>query len=383
MKIIYTFLVRLCSLLFIWQKKSQISYLMSFGNNQDFVRQLAKQVTPRTLHVYYQKEVSQSIVPLENVANIRFSVLDNGPQLFLKVIPGLMRSKLIVIDNYFPFLGSLSKTKNIRISQIWHANGAIKEFGFNDPMTSQRTASDQIRFQRVYNAMDDIVVGSEKMADTFQLNYRLNGEQIRRLGYPRSDKFLNEKWIHKIQATFFENYPELKNKHLILYAPTYRKDSQFAFAPDFKNLQLPKNTILILRLHPHLQAMEKSWEERMPFITSIDAKITTDELLTVVETLITDYSSILFDYTLLKNARKIGLFTFDQLEFSKTVGLRSDFSTEFQSILIKDVNQLTDFLAKSDNNQAMIEKLNYDWNQFNDGAATKRTINFLLKRSDL
>ena len=128
--------------------------------------------------------------------------------------------------------------------------------------------------------------------------------------------------------------------------------------------------------------MEKSWEERMPFITSIDAKITTDELLTVVETLITDYSSILFDYTLLKNARKIGLFTFDQLEFSKTVGLRSDFSTEFQSIVIKDVNQLTDFLAKSDNNQAMIEKLNYDWNQFNDGAATKRKINLLLKRSD-
>lgn len=383
MKVIYTFLVRLWSLLFIFRKKSQVTYLMSFGNNQEFVQQLVAQIAPLNLHVFYQKEVGKHTKQLEKISNVQLELLDNGPQLFLKVIPILMHSKLIIIDNYFPFLGALVKTNHMRISQIWHANGAIKQFGFNDPTTSQRSNSDHIRFQQVYESMDDIVVGSEKMGDTFQVNYRLDGHQIRRLGYPRSDKFLNSEWIKKAQANFFKRYPDLKNKHLILYAPTYRQGTKFDFAPGFENLQLPENSVLILRLHPHLQAMEKAWEDRIPFITSIDASVSTDELLTVVETLITDYSSILFDYTLLKNAKKVGLFAFDQFQFKQTVGLHPDFATEFQPIIIKTVDQLSAFLADPKNDQPIIDRINHDWNQFNDGNATNRTINFLLKRSDL
>ncbi len=112
MKVIYTFLVRLWSLLFIFRKKSQVTYLMSFGNNQEFVQQLVAQIAPLNLHVFYQKEVGKHTKQLEKISNVQLELLDNGPQLFLKVIPILMHSKLIIIDNYFPFLGALVKTES-------------------------------------------------------------------------------------------------------------------------------------------------------------------------------------------------------------------------------------------------------------------------------
>lgn len=375
------FLVRVCSLLFIGQRKTAVTYLMSFSNNQEFVVRLAKKIAPQQLNVYTDFDHQQRLDQLHSVSNIHLQTFGNNLHLFLNLIPLLMRSQLIIADNYFPFLGGLVKTKKMQIVQLWHANGAIKAFGFSDPTTEKRGTSAQLRFQRVYNSFDDIIVGSEKMADAFQINYRLDGHQIKRLGYPRTDKFSDENWVTAVQRKFFTAYPNLKGKRLILYAPTYRKDVTFEFAPHFDQLVLPENAVLILRLHPHLQALEETWEKKLPFITAIDPKITTDELLTVTDTLITDYSSILFDFTLLKNAHNIGLFAFDQREFDATVGLQRDFETEFHAILIRNVKQLSNFFANPEDQKQTIAQINQNWNQFNDGQATERTLNYLLERS--
>lgn len=383
MKTIYMFLVRLWSSIFAGQRKTQITYLMSFGNNNEFVIKLAQRVAPLKLTIFYQTKIEKDAKELSELENAQLIKFDNGFSLFLKIIPTLMRSKLILIDNYFPFMGAIVKTKQMRVTQLWHANGAIKEFGFSDPSTSQRSLSAQSRFQKVYDATDDIVVGSQKMASIFRINYRLDGHQMRTLCYPRSDKFKNNEWMAQVRTQFFKSYPKLKDKRLILYAPTYRKDVQFSFAPNFENLKLPQNAVLILRLHPHLQDLEKYWEQKASFITSIDPKISTDELLTVADTLITDYSSILFDYTLLDNARHIGLFTFDQNKFKKTVGLQNDFSDEFHAIIISTVPQLSDFLVNPKDQTNIIKEINNNWNEFNDGKATDRTINFLMKRSEI
>lgn len=381
MKNIYMFLVRLCSLLFAGQRKTQVTYLMSFGNNNEFVSRLAERIAPLKLNVYYQHEVENDVQELKTIKTIQLTEFDNGSFVFFKLIPQLMRSKLILIDNYYPFMGGIIKTKRMRVSQLWHANGAIKEFGFSDPSTERRRPSAQVRFQRVYDVMDDIFVGSQKMADIFQINYRLDGHQMRKLGYPRSDKFSDKNWVTQARDKFFTRYPELKDKRLILYAPTYRKGVKFSFAPGFENLKLPKNTVLILRLHPHLQDLEKQWEQKESFITSIDPKISTDELLTVTDTLVTDYSSILFDYTLLDNAHNIGLFTFDQNDFEKEVGLQRDFSDDFHAIMITSVDQLSRFFANPEDQKSIIMAINETWNQYNDGKAAERIIDFLMKRS--
>lgn len=381
MKTIYMFLVRICSLMYAGQKKSQVAYLMSFSNNQDFILKLADRISPLPLYVFYEVSGQADLGNLKNHPAIKLIPFNNGLALFLKVIPILMRSKLIVVDNYFPVLGAIIKTKQMRITQLWHANGAIKAFGFSDPSTERRGKAAQLRFQRVYDSFDDIIVGSQKMADAFQINYRLDGHQTRLLGYPRSDKFKNKDWIAQAREKFYRYYPALRGKQLILYTPTYRKGISFAFAPGFEKLKLPQNAVFILRLHPHLQQLEKAWEQKVPFVTSIRSDITTDELLTVADTLITDYSSILFDYTLLDNAHQVGLFAFDQSQFEKTVGLQRDFSEDFDKILIKDVPELSEFLAQPAPQQMVMSQLNEQWNTFNDGHATKRTLDFLMKRS--
>lgn len=76
---------------------------------------------------------------------------------------GYMKSAAVmVVDNYVAELAAIPES--IEVYQIWHAAGAIKNFGWDDPATSQRPAADQRRFQEVYNHFTHIVVVRRRWA---------------------------------------------------------------------------------------------------------------------------------------------------------------------------------------------------------------------------
>src|SRR5699024_5956336 len=114
--------------------------------------------------------------------------------------------------------------ENTTCIQLWHAAGAMKQFGWGDPESGERPQKAQRRFQHVYNAFDRTIVGSEKMADIFKDNFSLPDERILRTGIPRTDLFFRKKEMQDIITSFHDAYPETKEKKILLYAPTYRKN---------------------------------------------------------------------------------------------------------------------------------------------------------------
>ncbi|MSE22670.1 CDP-glycerol glycerophosphotransferase family protein, partial [Lactobacillus parabuchneri] len=90
--------------------------------------------------------------------------------------------------------GGLVQSKRTKIVQIWHADGAIKKFGWEDPTTESRSRSDKRRFQQVYDHFDEYIVGSKAMGNVFVNSYHENFDRIKLLGYPRSDQYLSAEW---------------------------------------------------------------------------------------------------------------------------------------------------------------------------------------------
>ena len=69
-------------------------------------------------------------------------------------------------------------------------------------------------------------VSSNEVIDIYANAFRISKEKVRNLGIPRADIFFREEEKQRIREEFYKNYPELKNKKIILYAPTFRDNEK-------------------------------------------------------------------------------------------------------------------------------------------------------------
>ncbi|MCT1176726.1 CDP-glycerol glycerophosphotransferase family protein [Pediococcus pentosaceus] len=381
MKKIYLLLVRLARLAFGAKKAQyQVAYFMSFAGNETFIRELVKQFGSDEVLIVYKTNVKENVLQLQQVHIIKHAIEFKKFQV-TSFVKGIKLALVTLFDNYYPELSAINKTKKDYFIQMWHANGAIKAFGWEDPSTYHRSVEDQQRFQRVYDSFDQIVVGSEKMADVFQRSWHVASDKIDRIGYPRTDKYFEESWIEKARKKIQTKLPELTQKRVILYAPTYRKDVSFSLPDDWHKIKVPQDAVLIVRLHPHLANVERQIVDASPDrVIMVDHFISTQELLCVADTLITDYSSIAFDFSLLDNARSVIFFTYDLEEFERTVGIQASFKAAFLNQMVNTVEQLNDAILFGNSDKNVIHKLNQQWNTLNDGHSSARLIKQVKER---
>ncbi|KAF0468506.1 CDP-glycerol glycerophosphotransferase family protein [Pediococcus pentosaceus] len=381
MKKIYLLLVRLARLAFGAKKAQyQVAYFMSFAGNETFIRELVKQFGSDEVLIVYKTNVKENVLQLQQGHIIKHAIEFKKFQV-TSFVKGIKLARVTLFDNYYPELSAINKTKKDYFIQMWHANGAIKAFGWEDPSTYHRSVEDQQRFQRVYDSFDQIVVGSEKMADVFQRSWHVASDKIDRIGYPRTDKYFEESWIEKARKKIQTKLPELTQKRVILYAPTYRKDVSFSLPDDWRKIKVPQDTVLIVRLHPHLANVERQIVDASPDrVIMVDHFISTQELLCVADTLITDYSSIAFDFSLLDNARSVIFFTYDLEEFERTVGIQASFKAAFLNQMVNTVEQLNDAILFGNSDKNVIHKLNQQWNTLNDGHSSARLIKQVKER---
>ncbi|MFC6181910.1 CDP-glycerol glycerophosphotransferase family protein [Lactiplantibacillus daowaiensis] len=364
-------LVTLVSWCCHFKATDQVIYLMSFADNLDFIRALQQRLGAR-LVVYYlpAARAGAAVLAADGVAvqpfhdSLRFAVTG---------IPTVTQAAVVYCDNYYAFLGGVTMSRHQRIIQVWHAAGAVKAFGWGDPQTSQRAAADQRRFQRVYNHFTDYVVGSEKMGQVFAASYHVDRSRMRVLGYPRSDRYRDATWIDQTRAAIYQAHPDWQDRRIVLYAPTYREGVTFTLPTDFGQLKLAPDQVLVLKLHPHLQAQTAQLLAQYPDLLTTATDFSTDELLTVTDTLISDYSSVIFDYALLPNCQKMVFYVFDWQNYQQRVGLQPDFEQWAPGPLVRTVTALNQALAQPAT-VASRQAFNALWNAKNDGQAVQRTV---------
>lgn len=160
--------------------------------------------------------------------------------------------------------------------------------------------------------------------DSFWYNGRILEE-----GIPRNDILINSTKHIKIKQDIYIKFNINPNKRILLYAPTFRNDfSLNAYNLDFNEFltYLNKTTkaewILLLKLHPNIS--EKSYELNIPK-DSIDVSNYGDlyELMISSDMLITDYSSLMFDYGYLD--KPLFLYASDVVDYLNDRGFYFDY----------------------------------------------------------
>jgi len=375
-KTIYIWLVRLVSWLAHFKRTDRVIYLMSFSDNLAFIRQLDQRL-PNRVTVYYLPAAQRGAEELM-MAGVAVQPFQDSLKMVLSGVPVFTQAADLYVDNYFAFTAGLIRHQKQRVIQMWHADGAVKAFGWGDPQTAQRSVDDQRRFQAVYNHITDYVVGSDKMGQVFADSYHVPLDRMRVVGYPRSDRYRQSAWIDQTTAAIYAQYPDFQQQELILYAPTYRAGVKFELPADFSQLSLRPNQRLVVKLHPHLAELEQQLQQEYPEQITLVPEFSTDELLTVANTLISDYSSVIFDYALLPNCQKMVFYVFDWQSFHDAVGLQPDFEQWAPGPLVADMVTLNQVLARPAE-PLQLTNFNQLWNTQNDGHATERTLAYFYQ----
>ena len=231
-----------------------------------------------------------------------------------------------------------------------------------------------------YNYM---ISPSSFTTEVFQSAFAINKDRLIETGYPRNDILSNyqDEDIDRIKAEL--KLP--KDKKFILYAPTWRDNSfnlkgyTFKLEVDFKKWQNELGDEYIVLFKPHyLIINDFDLESVKDFVYFIDPKEDISRLYLIGDILITDYSSVFFDYAILK--RPIYFYMYDLESYRDELrGFYLDVYKDLPGQIIEDENLLLEEIKQNNFDYDKLESFNLRFNNHEDGRASKRVLEILLK----
>lgn len=212
-------------------------------------------------------------------------------------------AKYVVIDDYTKMIYPLTMRPETKLIQVWHSTGAFKRMGFSRMGKEGSTISTSL----THRNYTDVIVSSKAVVKNFEEAFGVDRKHIHPLGVPRTDVFFDEEYIRKKKIEIYGLFPELIEKKLVMFAPTFRgKTRKEAFYPEnyfHKEAfveQLGDEYILGMKLHPFISKKIDVKTEYKDRIIDFSSYREINDLLFVTDILITDYSSVIFEYAFLK-----------------------------------------------------------------------------------
>ncbi|WP_197025059.1 CDP-glycerol glycerophosphotransferase family protein [Paucisalibacillus sp. EB02] len=289
----------------------------------------------------------------------------------------LATSRYFIIDDYYFPIYVIKPRKDMDIIQLWHSSGAFKKFGLSTVGKSFGPSTTYLKQVNIHGNYSKTYVSSKEVIPYFAEAFGMAHDQIKPLGVPRTDFFYKQEWKDKTTRKFYKKYPLLKEKKIILYAPTFRGKSHYqeAFQIPFDTWdmrsRLQDNHALLVHLHPYMRTDRKI--EADGFVYHLDNAFTIQELLVLTDILITDYSTVFFDFSLLD--RPIIFYPYDLKDYKQDRDFYYDYEEMIPGPMVVDTESLIKTILGDESYDQ------YDKKQFanrffdyQDGKATERIV---------
>jgi CDP-glycerol glycerophosphotransferase len=208
--------------------------------------------------------------------------------------------------------------------------------------------------------------------------------EILKSGIPRYDIFFNKDSCNDIRKRVFTHFNIPESSKIVLYAPTFRTGNSLhpynidwqTCVPLLKEI-FGEDVVVLLRLHPNMLRVDTS--QLLNHQSVLDATRYHDmqELLLVSDLLITDYSSTMFDMSMID--KPCMLYATDIEEYDR--GYYFDFK-DLPFPLAKNMDEFTEILRSFDLEKyksQVREFLDNTIGMFEDGNASKRIVEWMSR----
>lgn len=331
---------------------------------------------------YIAKELSDRKTKEGKLFDCYYIPKDN---ISIKNMYNLATSRYVFLaDNFFP-MAFMKFHNDVIIVQLWHASGLFKKFGY-DFVDNEYKQLMEIIGERI----NYLLVSSKNISEIYAHNFAMDIKKTIPFGTPKLDYYddfrKSESNKSRIRDEFKKNYPNIKDKKIVLYAPTFRETPKYNNVFDYFDLkkfidELSDEYILFVRLHPKMKNfsdMNFDYFLNNPNIVNVGDYQDEQELLIVSDMLITDYSSFMAEYSLLH--KPIVFFTYDLENYIKNErGFYIDFDNDLPGNVVSDIDQLISLFKSKEFDLTRIDKfLDFQF-EYLDSNATKRLVDFVFK----
>ena len=352
----------------LFPTKNQIVYTSMQSNNISLDFELLKNEISKQdnsiKQIFLCKKMKSGLKKKSDYVVYVFSMIS----YVFKAMYYLSTSKVCITESYCVPVSILKHKKNLKIIQIWHASGAVKKFGYQILDKEEGKSSEVAKLMCMHKNYDYAIAPSEVTRNTFSEAFNIEKEKIVKLGLPRLEYISNEKYDKSNEI--YNSYPDLKEKKIILYVPTFRKDKNIDLGEIF-NYQYNKTKYkIIIKLHP-------LDDTQIPSEYTFDNQYTTYDLIKIADYIITDYSILSIEASILN--KPIFLYLYDMENYNQNRGLNIDLYNELKTFTSKNFSDIMRKIENDDYNINEIEKYKNKYIEVNPKNTTAKLADFVLK----
>lgn len=295
----------------------------------------------------------------------------------------LATARVFIVDDYFFPIYVIKPRRGTTIVQTWHASGAFKRIGYGVLDKSFGADEELVSRVAIHSNYDVCLMASKSAAVHYAEAFRQPLERfVTGIGMPRTDVLFGDEKVASIRAAVRARYALSPGKRVILYAPTFRGTNvRSASSPrnlDLRVLQreLGADHVLLLKLHPFVREAHPIPPDVASF--AIDASDHPDihELMLVSDVLVTDYSSAIFEFSLL--GRPMAFFAPDLEDYHGERGFYFDYRTGVPGPVFETTEDLARWLRAGVFDLERVARFRAESFEVADGHASERFVDRIV-----
>jgi len=247
---------------------------------------------------------------------------------YLRFIWAYARARCTFLVDSFSPINVCRPRPGAAVLQLWHGCGAFKRFGYSTRELAWGPGSRLLRVLPMHRNYTHVCASAPDILSQLAEAYACGPAIVVPWGVPRTDFYFDPANAEASRQKVLEAFPEIGSRKIVLYAPTFRGDDLCAArhdaALDYDSLSrdLDMDCALILKSHPRAITSiprplpeQGPAPEQDPFVFDA-ADLPIETLLCAADLLISDYSSLIFEYSLL--GRPMLFYPYDLEHYNNT-----------------------------------------------------------------
>lgn len=288
---------------------------------------------------------------LDRQLDLRYSFRTNRSatrRSYIALVQELARADILLLDDYFPPLETLKLNPETRIIQVWHAGSGFKSVGF-----SRFGKFGSPGLTNAHRSYTYAITASQHLKHVYAEVFGIEEEAVIPTGLPRIDTFLDPAAQAESRAKAYAAFPALEGKRVIMFAPTFRGRGAGQASYDYSQIDFEAlyelcgdDTVVAFRMHHFIPEPVPIPPHLRDRFVDISAYRNGNDLLLVTDLLITDYSSIIFEYSLLE--RPMLFFAYDEEVYSSVRGFHRPYQETAPGKVCHTFDELLDAIRTED-----------------------------------
>ncbi len=302
----------------------------------------------------------------------------------LKMHKEIGNARCVLLNEASSAYGCLNIRKETVTIQTWHGCGAFKKFGISLSDKNVGGSEDDYTRYPVYRNNDFVTVSSPEVVWAYKEAMSItenDSRQVVPIGTSRTDVFFDESIVKAGRDELEKLVPQAKGKKIILYAPTFRGMPSGGVIPDRLDIEkfrasVSDDYVLVIKHHPLGLNKQIIPESCADFAFDVTTTASIETCLMAADICITDYSSLVFEYSLLE--RPLIFFAYDIDSYVDERGFYYPFNEFCPGPIVSTTEELAQ--AVNDSETADLVKIREFRDKFMsacDGHATERVVDLI------